>query len=68
METENLRFVFCCVFFCCFGLATAVFVGNLIEYRSNKLQATILYAIMVLTSLGIAGLITAAAFEVSKIF
>jgi hypothetical protein len=68
METETLRLVFCGLFFFCFGISTGAFLGALVEYESDKLQATILYALMVLTSLGIAGLITAAAFGVSKIF
>jgi hypothetical protein len=68
METEALRLVFCGVFFFCFGLSAAAFIGSLVDYGSNKLRCTIYYVIMVLMSLVIAGLITTAVFGVSMVF
>jgi hypothetical protein len=68
METEALRLVFCGVFFFCFGISTAAFVGDLTTYGSDKAQGVAFYAIMIFISLVIAGLITTATFSVGKIF
>ena len=66
MEIESLRLVFCGVFFFCFGISTAAFVGSLVEYGSDKLWCTIYYVIMIIISLLIAGLITTATFGVGE--
>ena len=66
MENEALRLVFCGVFFFCFGISTAAFVGNLAEYGSDKVLSAMYYAIMILISLVIAGLITTATFGVGE--